>query len=557
MTARAIDDPGSLGWEYDSATGRWTWGGSSNDGGGGTGGGIPEAPVNGKQYGRQDAGWTEVVSGGGSGDGDVDLSNVVEKDHEGTQYMTGINHTLVWGYDDGEYVVSIGEGLGTGADIAGSALFIETDNGSYSFNAQSFFVRRGKIQGGAGATIAGFTSVQATDFLDANGNSIIGVGGDGGGSGGIPEAPLDGNEYVRKSGDWEVLEESVKLSGNQTVEGEKTWSDDATFKEKVYAESFVKLGGNSNQYLMADGSVTYATDGGGGEIGEGGSDPRITDEQIAHWDTAYLWGDHSTKDYATEDWVVGKSYATETWVNDKSFATEAWVNDRSYATEGWVNNKGYSTESWVGQYYQPKGNYLTSSDLGSYATTSWVGANYQPKGAYLTSADLTGYATTTWVDSAYQPKGSYAASNHTHTGYAASNHTHSGYLTSSDLTPYATTVWVDTAYQAKGQCVLLSGNSTVAGTVTATDFVASSDKSKKKSIVTAPLGTVEQLRGVEFEWKDSGEMASGVIAQEVEKVLPHLVHKDDKGDLAVSYMGLIGYLIEEVKDLRREIEEMK
>ena len=75
MTARVIDDPNSLGWEYDDATGRWLWGGSSGSGGGN---GIGEAPVDNKQYGRQNAGWTEIVGGGDGGavtTSDVQLTN--------------------------------------------------------------------------------------------------------------------------------------------------------------------------------------------------------------------------------------------------------------------------------------------------------------------------------------------------------------------------------------------------------------------------------------------------------------------------------------------------
>ena len=64
MTARVIDDPSTLGWELDPDTGRWVWVGDGSQGGGT--GGIPEAPVDGSQYGRQDAGWT-IVGGGGGG----------------------------------------------------------------------------------------------------------------------------------------------------------------------------------------------------------------------------------------------------------------------------------------------------------------------------------------------------------------------------------------------------------------------------------------------------------------------------------------------------------
>ena len=67
---------------------------------------------------------------------------------------------------------------------------------------------------------------------------------------------------------------------------------------------------------------------------------------------------------------------------------------------------------------------------------------------------------------------------------------------------------------------------------------------------------LESLRGVEFEWIEGGEKSSGVIAQEVEQVLPHLVH-DDGSRKAVNYNGLVAYLIEEVKSLRAEVEELK
>jgi hypothetical protein len=48
-----------------------------------------------------------------------------------------------------------------------------------------------------------------------------------------------------------------------------------------------------------------------------------------------------------------------------------------------------------------------------------------------------------------------------------------------------------------------------------------------------------------------------VVAQELEKVLPHLVHEDADGMKSVSYNGLVAYLIEEVKALKSEVEELK
>ena len=52
-------------------------------------------------------------------------------------------------------------------------------------------------------------------------------------------------------------------------------------------------------------------------------------------------------------------------------------------------------------------------------------------------------------------------------------------------------------------------------------------------------------------------VCSGVIAQEVERVLPHVVHNHEDGYKSVNHNALIGYLIEEVKALRAEVEALR
>jgi hypothetical protein len=101
------------------------------------------------------------------------------------------------------------------------------------------------------------------------------------------------------------------------------------------------------------------------------------------------------------------------------------------------------------------------------------------------------------------------------------------------------------------------GDFTHNGKITATDFIATSDERAKDNITTAPTGVLEQLHGREWDWKESGEKGSGVVAQELEQVLPHLVHEDDDGMKSVAYNGLVAYLIEEVKALRAEVEALK
>ena len=97
----------------------------------------------------------------------------------------------------------------------------------------------------------------------------------------------------------------------------------------------------------------------------------------------------------------------------------------------------------------------------------------------------------------------------------------------------------------------------VIGTVKATDFNTTSDQNLKTNIQTIedPLEKIVQIRGVNFEWKENNKPSAGVIAQEVEKVLPQLVNGEDTK--TVNYNGLIGLLVEAVKAQQEEINELK
>jgi len=94
-------------------------------------------------------------------------------------------------------------------------------------------------------------------------------------------------------------------------------------------------------------------------------------------------------------------------------------------------------------------------------------------------------------------------------------------------------------------------------TVEAADFNSTSDETLKTNIkkINNSLETVNSLRGVSFDWKTNGKSSYGVIAQELEVVLPDLVNNGQ--NKSVNYNGLIGFLIEAVKELSAEIEELK
>ena len=103
-----------------------------------------------------------------------------------------------------------------------------------------------------------------------------------------------------------------------------------------------------------------------------------------------------------------------------------------------------------------------------------------------------------------------------------------------------------------------AGNITATGNITAEGNVtAYSDERLKDNIQTLQGSKVLKMRGVSFT-KD-GEASSGVIAQEIEKVAPELVHtaKDEMGTKSVAYGNLVGYLIEAIKDQQQQIDELK
>jgi len=96
-----------------------------------------------------------------------------------------------------------------------------------------------------------------------------------------------------------------------------------------------------------------------------------------------------------------------------------------------------------------------------------------------------------------------------------------------------------------------------AGSITATQFTATSDISLKENVITIEnaLEKVLSLRGVEYDRIDSGDHQIGVIAQEVEKIIPEVVYGDEIK--SVAYANIVALLIEAIKEQQKEIEELK
>ena len=97
------------------------------------------------------------------------------------------------------------------------------------------------------------------------------------------------------------------------------------------------------------------------------------------------------------------------------------------------------------------------------------------------------------------------------------------------------------------------------------DIIAyfSSDRRLKDNIIPIdnPIEKIKQISGVEFDWNENQNIHEGhdigVIAQEIEEIIPEVVATRDNGYKAVKYDKLVALLIEAVKEQQKEIEELK
>jgi len=103
-----------------------------------------------------------------------------------------------------------------------------------------------------------------------------------------------------------------------------------------------------------------------------------------------------------------------------------------------------------------------------------------------------------------------------------------------------------------------TGGLFVNGAVTATNFVTPSDERLKMKIDTLENSewAIGRLRGVRFEWRDTGARDIGFIAQEVTQVIPEAVVAH-AGELYVSYDKVVPVLVETVKTLMKRIDRLE
>ena len=103
----------------------------------------------------------------------------------------------------------------------------------------------------------------------------------------------------------------------------------------------------------------------------------------------------------------------------------------------------------------------------------------------------------------------------------------------------------------------MSGNMTVAGNVTAYSDIRLKDNIR---LIDNAIEKVKAIRGVYYNRNDQDDklkLHTGIIAQEVELVLPEVVSEDNEGKKNVAYGNMVGLLIEAIKEQQKQIDELK
>ena len=242
---------------------------------------LTDAPNDGAQYVRESGAWAEVTipeAGGSVQIGDTFDGTPVEGD-QWLETPAG-GEAVMWIYD-GEKWLQMPGGGGSGQDgITTATLPLanptrEATGLSTQSDANNYFAEAiAKVvnEDGEVALTDYYTKAESDAAYQPKGDYI-------------GEAPNDGEEYARKGQGWVKLQDhnytgadAVKLTGDQSVAGHKTWTgvstfgdtvtmrgtlngdDTANFQNAVTAGSFVKAGGTASQLLCADGSVSDSSE---------------------------------------------------------------------------------------------------------------------------------------------------------------------------------------------------------------------------------------------------------------------------------------------------------
>ena len=118
---------------------------------------------------------------------------------------------------------------------------------------------------------------------------------------------------------------------------------------------------------------------------------------------------------------------------------------------------------------------------------------------------------------------------------------------------------INSAYTATLFAVDDSGNATALTSMSSPVFNTTSDRNVKTNItpITDSASIINSLTGVRFNWKTDNTPSAGLIAQDVEAVMPELIRESEAGIKSINYAGIIGALVEAVKELTERVKQLE
>lgn len=128
---------------------------------------------------------------------------------------------------------------------------------------------------------------------------------------------------------------------------------------------------------------------------------------------------------------------------------------------------------------------------------------------------------------------------------------------------YVTTADLGQQYVKKGGDIVtgdynITGSVTVSGTVNAGQFAGLSDLKKKSdlAVIENALAKIATLQGFTYNLEGMEGRKAGLIAQDVEEVLPESVVEND-GVKSIDYNGVIALLVQAVNEMQQKIEKLE
>ena len=268
--------------------------------------------------------------------------------------------------------------------------------------------------------------------------------------------------------------------------------------------------------------------------------------------------------------------------NDTSSQSSLTASSRTYVTGVTLDTFGHvtglttATETVTDTTYTATGNGLDlSGTVFSHADTSTLGSTSNSGRTYIQNVTVDEFGHLTAVTTATETAGdasTYTAGNGLELSgsneFSLSTNIYGPTIigSSSDTFIYwnednSIQFFINGQYIAKMEA---DGDFHADGDVIAFSTATSSDERLKDNIKTIESASdkIKQIKGVEFTWKKNGKNGGGVIAQDIEKVLPGAVKEVESLDgeqsyKAVDYNAVIGLLIETNKELLERIEKLE